>query len=113
MAKQKTTEEIREEFVKHVWNMIAYWDQQVGGEADTRRKMEGLAFSILSTLDGSSASLPGFIVAPHPHEDDKEYMIQNGEDYYPYNDSDDVVSDIGGSLHEVFYDIGKKYGYVK
>lgn len=111
MTKEKTTDEIREEFLAHVWHLVDYWGNLNNGENEKQDALEGLAFSILSTLDGSSAALPGFIVAPMPHETDKEYHMQNGEDYYPYNDVDTVKADIAGSLHELFYAIGKKEGY--
>lgn len=111
MTKEKTTDEIREEFLAHVWHLIEYWENLNDGANSSQDKLEGLAFSMLSTLDGSSAALPGFIVAPMPHETDKAYHIQQGEDYYPYNDPETVQADIAGSLHETFYTVGKKHGY--
>lgn len=105
MPKEKTTHEIREAFLQHIWVLIDVWFEQ---EHSERERMEGLAFSILSMLDGCSADLPGFIVAPCPLEEDMKYHIENGEDYYPYNDIDAIKGDIAGSLHELFHTIRKK-----
>lgn len=101
MSKEKSVEEIREEFLSHVHNLVDYWNNV--DERSTKEKLSGLAFSILSTLDGCSAELPSFIVAPLPHEDDKQYHINNGDDYYPENHNSNVNCDIAGELHELFY----------
>ena len=94
--REYTTEEIREKFMNHIRGLIDYWD---GVEKETtKEKIEGFAFSLLATLDGSSMDLPGFVLAPAPHEDDKQYHIDNNENYYPENVSD---SDIAGYLHEL------------
>ena len=94
MSKEKTMEEVREEFLKHVASMINYWDTKV--EGTPRYKLEGLAHSILATLDGCSGGMPGFNVSPYLHEDDKQYNIDRDKDYYPESDCD-----IAGSLHEI------------
>lgn len=100
MSKEKSEDEVREEFLNHIRGLVEYWD---GVEKDTtKEKLEGLAFSILSTLDGNT-SLPSFIVAPLPHEDDKEYSIDNDEDYYPENNNSNIKCDISGCLHEIFF----------
>jgi hypothetical protein len=101
MSREKSEYEVREEFLNHVRRLVEYWN---GIEKDTtKEKLEGLAFSILTTLDGESATLPSFIVAPLPHEDDKEYHIDNDEDYYPENHNANVKCDISGCLHEMFF----------
>lgn len=97
MSREKTVDEVRKEFISHVAAMIRYWDTQVTG--DTRCKLEGLAHSILAALDGCAGGLPGFIVAPCPHPDDKQYYIDEGENYYREINDDDIC-DIAGSLHE-------------
>lgn len=101
MSREKTTEEVREEFLDHVRYLVSYWDRIE--KETTKEKLSGLAFSILSALDGCSAGLPSFIVAPCPHPEDKQYHIDNDEDYYPENHDVDVKCDIAGCLHELFY----------
>ena len=99
----KTEEEIREKFLSHVRSLINYWDRVDGKDAPKTQKdrLAGLAFSILVTLDGEAADLPGFIVAPNPHPDDKEYHISEGSNYYPENHKLKVKGDIAGCLHEL------------
>lgn len=100
MSKEKTTEEVRENFLNHLKELVDYWDSI--DTKNTKEKLSGLVFSILSTLDGCSSVLPGFIVAPFPHKDDKEFNIQEGNDYYPENNYNSIKCDIAGSLHELF-----------
>lgn len=97
MSKEKTKEEVQDEFLSHIAGMVDYWENEAG--STTRLKLEGLAFSFLTTLDGCT-NLPAFIVAPVPHPDDKQYAIDQNEDWYPQNDDDKVNCDIAGGLHE-------------
>lgn len=99
--REKTTEEIREEFLKHVRSLIKYWNSVEGKDSPKTclDRLEGLAFSIMVALDGGAMAVPGFIVAPSPHPDDKEYHISEGSNYYPENP--EVKGDIAGALHEL------------
>lgn len=98
MSREYTEDEIREKFLKHVHGIIRYWLNE-SRTPDTKEKMEGAVFSILVLLDGGSCGSPGFKVIANPHPDDKEYLIGEGENYYP--DPKDEV-DIAGCLHELF-----------
>jgi len=121
-----TEDEIIEKFIGHIWVTIDYWMktdlngsefkeivENEGGEQ--RYRMSGLVHSILVMLDGGSANLPGFIVAPYPHSTDKEYNKNEGNNWYPENHKikNQIDGEIGGSLHELLYEIGRKLGYVK
>lgn len=107
-ARELTTEEVRENLLRSIWDMIDYWERNRDGR-DLRGKLSALAFSILSTLDGEgSGDTPPFIVAPLPHKSDQEYRKQQGENWYPYNDSDSVKSDVAGNLHELFYEFNPR-----
>jgi len=106
-----TEDEIRAKFLKHVNGLITYWNGEGGSNVDPNRppreKLEGLAFSILAMLDGSSMDLPGFSVTPCPHESDEQYHKDRGERWFP----NDV--DIAGGLHDLlghYKPKGKKKG---
>jgi len=99
MSKEITTDEVKEKFLEHVRVLVRYWDNQ--NEQTSFEKLSGLAFSILSTIDGSSLDLPKFILAPDPHKEDKEYHIDENSNYYPDNNDIDIKSDISGGLHEL------------
>lgn len=102
MSRQYTEEEVRNRLLDHIWSMIDYWRNE--RRAPTLdEKLEGLAFSILTTLDGASVDPPKFIVAPDPHSTDRAFYEERGENYYPDNDNTDVVCDLGGTLHDHFY----------
>lgn len=74
---QKTTEEVRNEFLEQIMMLIKYWKTV---EGTTEDKLNGLAFSILTLLDGNHGDQPKFIVSPETQPD----------------------IDISGVLHEVF-----------
>lgn len=107
MSKEKTEDEVRTEFLNHIRHLVKYWEKV--DDRDCKGKLEGLAFSILAMLDGTSVDICGFIVAPSTHEDDKQYYIDNGEDYYPQNHESDIKCDIAGSLHDLFYEKEKNH----
>lgn len=96
--REYTEEEVREHFLKSVRGLVNYWDKIE--TKDSKEKLESLAFSILSLLDGSQVSLPKFIVAPDPHPDDKDFLEKEGENWYPENHKSNVKCDISGVLHE-------------
>lgn len=98
-SREFTTEEVREQFMNHVRMLIEYWDKI--DQRTSKEKIEGFAHSLLATIDGSSAALPAFILAPAPHESDKEYHISMNENYYA--DNENVKCDIAGGLHDLLY----------
>lgn len=104
MAREMTREEVQDAFLQYVHTCVREWETSTRTQ-DVRRKLEGLAFSILVALDGESV-LPGFIVAPMPCKEDREYHIAHGEDWYPDNKVSAVVCDIAGDLHDRFYKVG-------
>lgn len=79
MSKAKTVEEVRTEFLEQVKVISGYW-ANLPDKTDKER-CEGVAFSILNIIDGSSC-LPAFDLLVSPHEDDKQFHIDEGEDYY-------------------------------
>lgn len=100
-SRELTEDEVRDQFLDHVRYLVEYWSEVK--DRTTKEKLDGLAFSILSAIDGCNSSLPSFILAPLPHEDDKEFRINNNEDYFPENHESEVKCDIGGYLHEKYY----------
>lgn len=101
VPKEKKMEEVREEFLEHVRDMVDYW-HDVPNKTE-KEKLNGLAFSIMAALDGCSVDIPGFIVAPLPHETAKQYHMDNEEDYYPENHNSEVNCNISGELHDHYY----------
>lgn len=100
--RELTTDEVRDHFLRYIWAMVDYWEQETRAPTP-RRKLSGLAHSILTAIDGCASGTPGFILAPCPHPDDKEFSRAEGENWFPVAAEDE--HDIGGSLHERFYDL--------
>lgn len=104
MTREYTKEKVTENFLQNIKGLCRYWSEM---EAQTDiEKLEGLAFSILSCIDGCSGAMPAFILAPLPHEDDKKYSEMEADGfYYPQNHESKVNCDIAGGLHELFTQI--------
>jgi hypothetical protein len=101
-----TTDQARERFLDHVRALVDYWDREASG--DQRHRLEGVAFSILVLLDGGSGHMPGWVVCPSPHPEDRAYCEAQGEEYWP--EAPDAGTDIAGSLHELFFHRGRWEG---
>jgi len=101
--RQLTSEEVRDQFLAHVWHTIRYWQriEDPGGD-----RIEGVVFSVLAALDGSAVALPGFIIAPAPHVSDKQYCIKQRKNYFPK--APKVKCDIAGRLHDLFHPKGRE-----
>ena len=98
--REYTAEEAKDRFLKHVQAMVEYWVEHGREAGDMENSVRGVAFSILAAIDGSACALPAWVLAPRPHEDDKEYREKRGENWYP--DAPEVPCDISGSLHDEF-----------
>jgi hypothetical protein len=103
MSREYTTDEIRDMFIQRVNDLIDYWatlpDEENGTALEDKKwRVQGMTHSIFAILDGCTLPLPGFIVAPMPHEGDQSYHEMLGENYFPYNDQQAVRADIGGNL---------------
>ncbi len=107
-----TEKQVRDQLLEHFWDIITHWEKSDGAPT-TRDKLAGVVFSVLAALDGSSINIPRFIVAPSPHEEDKGYRTERGEDYFPENNDFEVVCNLGGSLHEHWHNRGRELGHIK
>ncbi|MFE4571359.1 hypothetical protein [Paenibacillus chitinolyticus] len=107
MSREKVADEIVAELIEHIRGQICLWESMDISSLD---KLNGLAFSILVALDGDADGVPGFIVAPRPHPDDKQFNKDRGINYYPENHQldEEIKADIGGILHEHLYKVRKE-----
>jgi len=70
MAK-KTVEEVRAEVLEHVRLMVKYWSE-LPGEMSVADRCDGVAFSILTMIDGSTP-VPPLLLSVLAEDDDPEY----------------------------------------
>jgi hypothetical protein len=96
-----TTDEIRQNFLREIRRKVKYW--AAVDDKNTNERLDGLAFSILSMLDGGVDNIPPFIVTPISSEEKRIDAIQNGQKYYVGTNSNMVTNDIAGILHEQYY----------
>ena len=80
MSRVKTEEEVKKELLDHIKMIANYWAKLPDKSAEER--CDGVAFSILTMIDGCSGEMPGFDLLVSPHEDDKQYHVDNGDNYY-------------------------------
>jgi hypothetical protein len=105
MPKEMNEDEIRRAFIRKMWGLIEYWEHE-NRALTSREKLEGLMHSVLATIGGCT-DLPSFILAPLPHSSDKQYCIDQGEDYFPNNDraARMIKGDIGSGLHSSIFQL--------
>lgn len=99
MSRELREEEVQELFLSHVKGLIEYWGD--GLDKNAKDKLDGLAFSILTAIDGCAGDLPGFILSPVCSEEDIEFYKEHNMNYYPISPKN-VNCDISGTLHENF-----------
>ena len=80
MSRAHTEDEAREIFISACRSLSDYWSGLEG--RSKKEACEGLLFSIMNIIDGTSGSFPCAIdLVLSPHEDDKQFSIDNGENY--------------------------------
>lgn len=95
MSEAIPQQQAEDALLKHLAHLVQYWHRQSGTKLDA---MNGLAFSILTMIDGSTMALPSIDLVLRPHPDDKDFAIGIGEDYW---EDGMVIND--GVLHEVWH----------
>jgi len=83
MSQPYDREELIRTFLTSIQNQIEYWERYPG--VSLRRRLDGVAFSILAAIDGEQATLPHFQLIPAVHDND-----------------DPRSGNIAGELHEIF-----------
>lgn len=106
-SRTHTTEEAREIFLKHVAGMVDYWKTTQLSDP-TKCRLEGLALSILSSIDGSNCQLPSYLLIPFITDEDIEYSKQMGNPNYPITNVPEGEMNIAGELHHDIYKYLKK-----
>lgn len=79
MSNEITKEEARDNFLNSAKAIAFYWSN---ADVTKREACDGVVFSLMNIFDGTSGSFPcaiDLILRPHP--DDKQYHIDEEEDY--------------------------------
>lgn len=72
--------EVKDMFLKKIKSITNYWSNYES--KSNKERCEGVAFSILALIDGCSVGFPAIDMRLAPHPDDKQYHIDNDEDYF-------------------------------
>ena len=73
-------DEVRDELIRQMKSIAKYWAESERA-GDTLDRIEGAMFSTLSMLDGCTLGFPAFDLVATPHEDDKQFCIDRGENW--------------------------------
>lgn len=102
-SRSYTEEEVRDMILKHIRALSSYWadlpdiDKATGRVITIKDRCDGVAFSILSMLDGCSMEIPAINLKLVPHKEDKDFLIQNNENWF------EPDMELSFVLHEHFY----------
>lgn len=72
--------EVKDMFLKKIKSITNYWSNYEA--KSNKERCEGVAFSILSLIDGCSIDFPAIDMRLAPYPDDKQCHIDNDEDYF-------------------------------
>ena len=72
--------EVRDRFLKKIKSITNWWSNYEA--KSNKERCEGVTFSILALIDGCSVDFPAINMLLAPHPDDKQYCIDNDEDYF-------------------------------
>lgn len=79
ISRANTEQEMRDAFMSQVKCIARYWSKV---ECSEKERCEGVAFSIMNIFDGTFGGFPAAIdLVLRPHPEDKQYNIDNGDDY--------------------------------
>lgn len=96
MTRAKTAEEVRDEVIEHVRAMVRFWATRT--DISDMDRCDGVAFSILSMIDGCSAGLPAIDLVMRPHPDDKAFHQAEGDDWI----EDGTVINADVHMHDIY-----------
>ena len=105
-SREYTVEEMQKQFIEAIYSDIEYWKNlekyhSFEEPPTLDEKMEGLAHSILTLIDGFSMHGSGYALIPISTQEDIDYNIENGTNYRPQYEPDGVA-DLGGELRYLF-----------
>jgi hypothetical protein len=95
-----TEEEACQTFIDSIRGIINYWDSEPRATGMQRKEFcESVVLSILILFDGTSTQMPALDIVLRPHESDKQFHIDEGENWY---EDGMVINDC--NLHDLWYE---------
>jgi hypothetical protein len=96
VARAKTKEETRDEFLRHIKYLVRYW-AKASGPQTIEDRCDGVAFSILACIDGCT-EVPAMTLRVNVHPSDRAYRRQAGENWHRQG----IAINDDCELHEVY-----------
>lgn len=105
MSRPHTPAEARNMFLAQIAAYASYWGGQ--HSMPVQQRISGLAFSILNIIDGGAMGFPASIdLVLRVNPEDKPYLKARGENWL----ADHQIINDGPDLHELWFEVAKKYG---
>lgn len=79
MSRAYTKQEARTQVLEQIRHIAQYWANLP--DKTPLQRTEGMAHTMLGIFDGVGC-LPAFDIVIRPHEDDKQFYIDEDEDYF-------------------------------
>jgi len=95
-----TEDEMRDQFLDAVRRIARFWADLDENKTSMQDRCDGVAFSVLSLMDGCNIGLPPVDLVFRPHPSDKQYHIDEGENWI------EDGTTLSTMLHEHFYKKG-------
>lgn len=97
-----TKQEMADRFLKTVVALARYWatvpaEKLMPDQKPEYARVSGMAFSMLSILDGCNMGLPAFNLVPVCDEGDRDYMARAGENWWQ-----EIAINDETTLHAIF-----------
>lgn len=93
-----TADEACDQLLDQIRGLARYWAAQP--DKTPQERCDGLAFSILTLIDGQTTSnLPAITLVLEPHPDDKEFYRAEGENWY----EEGMAINTDCMLHDNYY----------
>lgn len=101
--REYTREEVVRQLVESFAKDAHYWStvKLEKGRDNVAYRCDGVAFSILSMLDGCDIGMPGFLLSVNSDEEDAEWRIKRGINYY---NPDEFVNS-REMMHDLYHDV--------
>ena len=99
--RELTPKEVTESFLHQIKTLVDFYETETT-KTTLRERLDGLALGILAAIDGESILLPSFILAPNPNITDKQYCLDNAQNWMPENNFANVNCNISGGLHDTY-----------
>ncbi len=98
-SRKYTAKEVRNIIKNHMKEIVDFWADDTP-DRTIKEKISGAIFSVLAMIDGDSINIPHINLVLDPHPENKDYHIENNENWYEKG----MIINNDCALHEFWHD---------